>query len=323
MVETTADKVDPAQMTEAQFGAIAGNPELVQAYALMTVAEASRRTLERGASHRGKAITPGHKLWNVTSYQDVVELVHGRLSEPRLARLVMERTGVYADIYESDPWRVAHEQARNESAAEYKRVGNRFVAQSTSKGHTMSTEPQANQAGTKESKTIGAMMPKADWATARDAVSSRGKTDGKIFLPKPSADYAGKMVFMTDTHLVQQVGKNSAVVHELAKLDNGKDIVQAWDDNKIGPRTNIVVRYGVDRGEAEIIPFNVQRANEVKKQGVEWASANITNEKSRATFVKHLEAFTADMSKGINLQTAKAPIPLRQHDRAPQMERPR
>jgi hypothetical protein len=175
-----------------------------------------------------------------------------------------------------------------------------------------------------ETKTIGALMPKAQWAEARDAVSAPGQTNGKVYLPKSMNEYAGKIVHMTETHLVQQVGKNSAVVHDLTRLENGKDLAAAFDEKKIGPRTNIVIRYNEDRGAGEVVPFNAQRAAEVKKEGVAWAEQNIASERTRAMFVKHLEAFTADMAKGSTWQPARsAAAAPRAPDRAPQLERQR
>lgn len=179
----------------------------------------------------------------------------------------------------------------------------------------MTTAQEAGQSAAAKQQNIGAMMPKSEWAQARDAVSDQGKTNGRVYLPKVENEYQGKIVFLTDTHLVQQVGKNSAVTHDLSKLENGADLAQQYDEKKIGPKTHIVVRYGAERGEGEVVPFTVQRANEVKKQGTEWAEKNITNERSRSTFVKHLEAFTADMAKGITFHQAKPA------ERAP--ERPR
>lgn len=174
-----------------------------------------------------------------------------------------------------------------------------------------------------EVRNLGSPMPKADWTQARDAVSTSGTANGKVFLPKALNEYTGKIMFVTDTHLVQQVGKNSAVAHDLSKLGNGQDLAAAWDAKKIAARTNIVIKYGNERGVGEIIPFNVQRAAEVRKQGTEWAQVNIKNEQSRAAFVKHLEGFTADMAKASTQQpTRTAPTP-QSPERAQQIERPR
>ncbi len=181
----------------------------------------------------------------------------------------------------------------------------------------MSTVQEAAPADT---KYIGATMPKPQWAEARDAVSDPGKNNGKVFLPKPQNEYAGKLLHMTETHLVQQVGKNSAVIHDLSKLENGVNLAQSFDKKELRPRTHVVIKYGEERGVGEVVPFSAQRAAEVKKEGIAWAEQNIKAEKTRALFVKQLEAFTAEMAKGAPQPARQAAAP-RAPDRAPQLER--
>jgi hypothetical protein len=175
-----------------------------------------------------------------------------------------------------------------------------------------------------EVKHLGKGIPKAEWENAVKKVSSPGTRDGKVVLPKAESEYAGKVLFMSDTHLVQQVGRNAAIVHDLTLLTNAKELIEQYDAGKIAPSTNVVIRYGKDRGEAEVIPFSVTLANEVKAKAAVWAEGAISNDKTRGIFLKHVDNFTTELAKGIKLQAAKAPAaPLRQHDRALQQERAR
>lgn len=147
-------------------------------------------------------------------------------------------------------------------------------------------------------KYIGERLPKPDWETARNLVSSADRK-GFVYLAKPNAQYAGKVLMMSDTHLVQQVGKNSAVAHDLSILENGPELERKFDNGEIkAGRTNIKVEYSQDRGKADIVTYNQQRAEIVQIQAEKWAEQNITNSKSRETFLKHVRTFAQDMAKG-------------------------
>lgn len=155
-----------------------------------------------------------------------------------------------------------------------------------------------------ETKFIGERLPKPDWETARDLVSTQDRK-GFVYLAKPGAEYAGKVVLMSETHLVQQVGKNSAVAHDLSKLDNSKELSKRFDNGEIEVnKTSMSIKYDNERGTAEVLTYNQQRADAVQAQAEKWAEQNITNGKSREAFLKHVQAFTQDMAKG--KQPAKA-----------------
>lgn len=82
----------------------------------------------------------------------------------------------------------------------------------------------------KAATTIGEPMPKAQWSEARDIL---GGKQARIYLPKIHTDYAGKVIFVTDTHVVQQSSKSTAVAHELAKLQNGPQILEGHREGKV------------------------------------------------------------------------------------------
>lgn len=170
-------------------------------------------------------------------------------------------------------------------------------------------------------KYIGERLPKPDWETARDLVSSADRK-GFVYLAKPNAQYAGKVLMMSDTHIVQQVGKNSAVAHDLAMLENGPELERKFDNGEItAGRTHVKVEYGQNRGKANVISYNQQRAESVQTQAEKWAEQHITNSKSRETFLKHVRAFAQDMAKGqepAKSQPDKAKTPER--TQAPQQQ---
>ena len=173
-----------------------------------------------------------------------------------------------------------------------------------------------------DSKAIGARISKDEWTKAAKRV---GGDSGRIYLPKANGEYAGKVLYVTDTHLIQQVGRNAAVAHDLTKLENKNDLLKLEETGKLDKST-LKVKYGENRGTAEVVPFNVQRANEVKKQAQEWAEKNLTNSKSRDSFTKHIENFTQDMAKGGNqYQTTKTPPAVTQEVQkaAPMLEKVR
>lgn len=154
---------------------------------------------------------------------------------------------------------------------------------------------------TEREPVLGERIAMADWTKARNAVSDPNKTNGRVFQPRPDHDYTGKLMFITDTHLVMQVGGHTAVIHDLKLLDQGAELAKQYDEGKLRPRATISVRYGPERGEAEVIPFSKQMAEEVMAKGQHWAEQHITNARSRDTFMKHFGEFTAELSKGIQL----------------------
>lgn len=161
---------------------------------------------------------------------------------------------------------------------------------------------------TKENKYVGGMMPKPDWETARDMVSDQERK-GSVFLPKPMGEYSGKMILMTDTHLVQQVGRYSAVAHDMSKLDNGGELEKNFDDGSIQANcTSMKVVYEKDKGNADVLSYNQERANIIQKQAEKWAEKNITNSRSRATFLKHVDSFTQDLTKDKQPEKTQQPV---------------
>ena len=77
---------------------------------------------------------------------------------------------------------------------------------------------------------IGSDLSVADKKTALSRLGGQGAT---LILPRSNSAYSGKIMQVSDTHIVQQTGKNAAVVHEIIKLSNGKDLLKLDDAGKL------------------------------------------------------------------------------------------
>jgi hypothetical protein len=143
---------------------------------------------------------------------------------------------------------------------------------------------------------LGAGMPSADWTRARTAVSDPGRMNGSVSYAKPGQQYSGPVVFVTDTHLVQRVGRNAAVAHDLRVVRNGPEIGQAYEalkPNHAAPR--LLVQYDADKGQAEVQPLKPAELTEVKRQALAWAQQAITSPSARDAFMKHVEGFVSHL----------------------------
>lgn len=155
---------------------------------------------------------------------------------------------------------------------------------------------------------VGARMQPTDWMRARAAVSQPGRSDGAVIQAQRGARYTGPVVMVTDTHLVQRVGKSTAVAHDLSALRNGAEIGQAYEGLKPGlaaPR--LLVRYEGDRGQAEPQAFKAAELAELKRMAVAWAEKTIAEPKARTDFVERLTAFVAELDSGGRHDPLKAP----------------
>ena len=146
---------------------------------------------------------------------------------------------------------------------------------------------------TQKAELIGSKMPKAEWETAIGLV---GGKQGHVYIPKQHGEYSGKIILVTDTHVVQQVGKNVAIAHDITKLDNTKEIAALADSGKLQGK-HFDFKYDDKGGQALAVSFNERRATEIKEKASEWAEKNITNVKSREAFLKHIDAMAKDMAK--------------------------
>lgn len=91
---------------------------------------------------------------------------------------------------------------------------------------------------------IGTKMSAEDWKVAVTLVGSE-----QIALPKQNGEYTGKVILITDTHLVQLTGKNTAIAHDIRKLANAKDIEQLADTGQLQGK-HFMLKYDQTKGVA-------------------------------------------------------------------------
>lgn len=169
-------------------------------------------------------------------------------------------------------------------------------------------------------RRIGENMPKPDWQQSIDLLKMRAPGErASVYIPKAGAEYGGQVLLVTDTHIVQRVGKSTAIAHDLNMLQNGRELSGSIDAGQIKPGVHMKFQYGDERGNGTAIPFNQKRAEEIKADLTAWAEKNITNAKGRETFLKHLEAGTKHIAQPPARERAHEPQ--RAPARAPQRDR--
>jgi hypothetical protein len=172
----------------------------------------------------------------------------------------------------------------------------------------------AESAAAKQALIIGQAMPKADWSQAKDLVGGQA---GKLYLPKIHTDYAGKIVMVTDTHIVQQVGKNTVMAHDLSRLENSRELRELNAAGQLQGK-QLKVSYGAVMGKQEVMTFTQVRAAEVSKTAKEYAEANIKTPKAREDFLKHVDKMMASQIERNKPQDKAAPpAPAQRKDMTP------
>ncbi|MGJ7523696.1 KfrB domain-containing protein [Variovorax sp. LT1P1] len=183
--------------------------------------------------------------------------------------------------------------------------------------NTMEAAAQTPKA---EVRRIGANMAKPDWQLAIDLLKTHAPNErAAIYIPKAGAEYGGQVLLMTDTHIVQRVGKSTAIAHDLDALQNGRELAGQMDGGQIKRGTHMKFQYGDERGNGTAIPFNQKRADEIKAEMTAWAEKAITNAKGRDTFLKHLDNATKHIAQPPARERAREPQ--RAPARAPQRDR--
>jgi hypothetical protein len=204
----------------------------------------------------------------------------------------------------------------------------RLVTLGTKAAHIFNASRQQESENTMEAqqtpqpavRRIGENMPKPDWQQAIDLLKIRAPGErASVYIPKAGAEYGGQVLLVTDTHIVQRVGKATAIAHDLNALENGRELSGAIDGGQVKRGTHMKFQYGDDRGNGVTIPFNQKRSEEIKAEMTAWAKEHITNAKGRDTFLKHVEAATKSIAQPATRERAHEPQ--RAPARAPQRDR--
>ena len=141
-------------------------------------------------------------------------------------------------------------------------------------------------------------MERSEWAAAKANFESKTTGPVSLGLAKNNtvSPYRGQVLYITDTHIVQRVNANVAVVHEFSKLTNGADLNAAVDNGKLKPGSQLEVSYAQDHGRGDVVPFNRLRAEIVQREVTEWAKENIKAPRALDTFLKTMEKATFAIS---------------------------
>lgn len=185
----------------------------------------------------------------------------------------------------------------------------------TAEGVKATTDSTVAEAKYPERTVITAPMARSEWADAKANFES--KTTGQVTLGLAKNNtvqpYKGQVLYITDTHIVQRVNANVAVVHEFSKLSNGAELNAAVDNGKLKPGSQMEVSYAQDHGRGDVVPFNRLRAEIVQREVTEWAKENIKAPKALETFLKTMQkatlAISADRSpRALDLKSPLAEV---------------
>jgi hypothetical protein len=150
----------------------------------------------------------------------------------------------------------------------------------------------------------------------RDAVKKLGgESVGRIDLPKQHCTYTGKIVQVSDTHIVQKVGKNAAVAHSINKVTNGMEIVSLAAKGQMRS-ADMSIKYDGAVGVAKQVGFSIEKSNAAVATSKSWAEQNIGSPKAREAFGKLIESFAKGREQ---MQTlAKQAVPIARPQMQPQ-----
>lgn len=138
--------------------------------------------------------------------------------------------------------------------------------------------PQAATAA-KQALVVGDQMPKADW---HEAKALAGGAVGRVYLPKMMTEYAGKIVMVTDTHLVQQTGRNTVVAHDVRRVQDLPSRAQLQGQT-------VKFSYGAISAKSEILDFTPTHQATVRQLAQELADRNIKSPQARGNFISQVE----------------------------------
>jgi hypothetical protein len=163
----------------------------------------------------------------------------------------------------------------------------------------MKTEPTIN------STPIGSKMSAPEFKIAQAKLG--GDAIAFIALPKQHAQYAGKVLQCSDTHLVQRVSKNIGVAHDLSKLENG-DKLRALAEKGELRNVDINISYNDKTAQANQIVFDKVAASAAIEKAKAVAITICKNPIAQDAFIKHVTAAAQKHLVEPNFKQVLAPI---------------
>lgn len=104
------------------------------------------------------------------------------------------------------------------------KLQNTYKIAATNHGKTPANLIQPLTSIAQTTQPIGSKMNAPEYTTALNKLG--GKDVGSIDLPRQNNTYNGKILQLSETHIVQQVSKNKAIAHDASKLANGKELLR-------------------------------------------------------------------------------------------------
>ncbi|WP_156516869.1 KfrB domain-containing protein [Delftia sp. GW456-R20] len=152
----------------------------------------------------------------------------------------------------------------------------------------------------KRAISIGEPLGSVDSVYAKSIIGTPG---ARVLQPKVMNEYAGPIVMQTQTHLVQQTGRNSVVAHDIRRLEGTIPDVSA--EGKI-----MKFVYGSMTGKAEVLDFTPHRQAEIRLHASELSAQSIKSPQAKDNFRLHVEKSieTAVMHQTAKEQTLQRPI---------------
>jgi hypothetical protein len=118
--------------------------------------------------------------------------------------------------------------------------------------HQEYSEPNPN------APCIGSKMTVSDYGSAITKIGGDGV--GKIDCPKSGGAYCGKIIQVSDTHVVQQVGKNIAIAHDIKQLSNSTELLNLASAGKLKGKV-FDINYNHAMGSVSLARTQTVKAN--------------------------------------------------------------
>lgn len=161
---------------------------------------------------------------------------------------------------------------------------------------------------------IGTTMPKPDWIETIQLLKARDPdAPAKVYIPKAGAEYGGQLLMVTDTHVIQRIGKGIAIAHDLAKMTNRESMavvnLDALASGKVKRGMEMHVAYGQDRGTARFFDVDPQHVKSVQRELSAWGEKNIADPRAREVYMKHVAGAALEAPKNRNVGQRPAVSP--------------
>lgn len=169
---------------------------------------------------------------------------------------------------------------------------------------TMTINKSFEAANTHVALPIGSKMILTEHQSALSKLG--GAEVGHIELPKQMCAYTGKVIQVSDTHIVQQVNKNLAYAHDISKLTNGKELRSLAEEGKLR-NVELKIEYSEKQATALQSLVTKEKLQAMADKSKSFAQ-ELPTQKSRDAFTKQIDSFIKTREQAPNVQKIAAPI---------------